>query len=593
MTDKDDELVIDMAEEDAKEDAKSDKNAHKQAGEPGAHRNVWQWCLAHKLITIPVAVLIVLGVLAAVPTTRFMVAGLFWKQTLPVAVVDSQTNKPVTNAQLVIDGKTFETNAAGVANPKVAVGVRSLAISKKYYKSISVSVTVPILRAKHPVSLKMVATGRQVPITVVNTISGELVANAQITTADTKALTGKAGQVTMVLPADKNSVSATITGDGYNSASVSLTVTAKTVAANTFKITPSGKLYFLSNATGKIDVVKTNLDGTDRQTVVAGTGSEAPDNTVLLASKDWKYLALYSIRKAGAPAEINLIDTANGDKMTNVDTGSNASFSLVGWQGHSLIYVVSRDNYNAWQPGAVTLKSFNAETAHISALYTTAASGTSNSDAQYESVFASGVRLLGNKVVFSTLWYKYPGYLQNPGKQNILYSINADGTGKKSLAILDANTTYVGNIIPYEPDELVVQISSINGDTPATYYAYGTDGGYNKTNAPSQDVLFGNYPTFLASPSDKQVFWAEQRDGKNLLQIGDNHAEKPVQIASASDYNTYGWYTDRYLLVSKNSSELYILPAAPLASGQSPLKISNYYKPAVNFNGYGGGYGGR
>jgi len=78
-----------------------------------------------------------------------------------------------------------------------------------------------------------------------------------------------------------------------------VTVTTDKVAANQFKLAPVGKVFFLSNAGGKIDVVSTNLDGTDRKVVLAGTGKEDRNNTVLLASSDWKYLALLSLRDGG------------------------------------------------------------------------------------------------------------------------------------------------------------------------------------------------------------------------------------------------------------------------------------------------------
>jgi hypothetical protein len=92
----------------------------------------------------------------------------------------------------------------------------------------------------------------------------------------------------------------------------------------------------------------------------------------------------------------------------------------------------------------------------------------------------------------------------------------------------------------------------------------------------------------LLSPSSNQTFWTDQRDGKNTLFVGDNDAKNQKTIASLSGYNIYGWFTDNYLLVSKNSSELYVMPVA----GGTPLKITDYYKPAINYQGYGGGYGG-
>jgi hypothetical protein len=65
-----------------------------------------------------------------------------------------------------------------------------------------------------------------------------------------------------------------------------------------------------------------------------------------------------------------------------------------------------------------------------------------------------------------------------------------------------------------------------------------------------------------------------------------------VQIATLSDYTQYGWFSDDYLLVSKNSSQLFIMPRAGIKQDPEALKVSDYHKPAQTYPGYGGGYGG-
>ena len=108
------------------------------------------------------------------------------------------------------------------------------------------------------------------------------------------------------------------------------------------------------------------------------------------------------------------------------------------------------------------------------------------------------------------------------------------------------------------------------------------------------DESFGKfYPTYLLSPNSLHTFWYEPRDGKNTLFTGTPNGEAGKEIASLSEYVPYGWYSDDYLLVSKNSSELYILPATGAGETGQVLKISDYHKPAVSFLGYGGGYGGQ
>jgi hypothetical protein len=77
------------------------------------------------------------------------------------------------------------------------------------------------------------------------------------------------------------------------------------------------------------------------------------------------------------------------------------------------------------------------------------------------------------------------------------------------------------------------------------------------------------------------------------LFVGDKNGENGTAIASLSDYSTYGWFSDDYLLLSKGGSELYIVPAnRPISSSNQPIKITNYFKPGINYPGYGYGYGG-
>ena len=95
----------------------------------------------------------------------------------------------------------------------------------------------------------------------------------------------------------------------------------------------------------------------------------------------------------------------------------------------------------------------------------------------------------------------------------------------------------------------------------------------------------------MQSPSGNVTFWSETRDGKNTLFVGDGQGANQKEIAKLSDYQTYGWYTEDYLLVSKDGSELYILGKDGIKKDSEALKIMDYHKPAMSYMGYGG-YGG-
>lgn len=530
----------------------------------------WWGSPRKRWITIGVIV-VVLGALGGVPYTRYTVAGLVLKGTVTVQAVDSKSGEPVSGATVKLGGKTAETDASGKATLQVNAGSKKLVVSKQYYTGVTQGELVSFSSNNYKV--KLVALGRQVNIKVVNKLTGKPVANAVVAVQGGNTKTKADGTATVVLPSGATVQVANVSLGGYNTAKVSIFADGN-LAKNTFGVAPAGKLYFLSNLSGKLDVVKTDLDGSNRQTVIAGTGNEDKNSTSLLASRDWKYLALLS-KRSGDNASIFLIDTTNGDALTTIDEG-NANFSLVGWSGDRFIYSVKRNTVQNWQPNQSALKSFDPTNGHTLLLDQTQASGTSNSD--YLGQVFGPVYLSGDQLVYTKNWYGTTA----GDKQAELDTIGSDGTGHKTVKSFSRNAV---DTRLYEPGSIYLE--SYNG---SGYDVYKYEDGSVSTTTELNGSSFWNnpYPTFLLSPSGSSTFWAEQRDGKNTLFTGNADAKSPKQVASLSDYNTYGWYTDDYLLVSRNSSELYIMPT----SGGTPFKITDYYKPAINYQGYGGGYGG-
>jgi hypothetical protein len=240
--------------------------------------------------TLPITVLAALVVVLLVPLTRYRVLGLFLKEPVSFSIVDSTTGTPISGARLQFGIATAITTASGKTTMTLSVGNDTVSISKQYYKSAAAKIFTSLTKSHNSVTIRLVATGRQVPVVVINKITSKPVANAELKVLNTEAMTDKDGKATIVLPAGVVTQHGTVSADGYNQASVTVQVTGQVVAANTYSLTPAGSVYFLSNLSGKIDVVKSDLDGTNRHTVLAGTGYEKLYSTVLLASRDWKYL---------------------------------------------------------------------------------------------------------------------------------------------------------------------------------------------------------------------------------------------------------------------------------------------------------------
>ena len=537
-----------------------------------------------KLWTFPLTLIIIAAILAGVPWTRYTLAALVLKQNFTVEVMDVDTHKPVSNASVVIDTVSIMTNNQGKATLHVPVGKATLTVSKKYYKTSSNNILVPISTQKTDFAVHLQATGRQVPITITNKLNGQPIENVLIRVADVTARTDHSGQAVVVLPAKEDHLSATFSVAGFNDGAGEVQVTSDVIPQNSFQLTPAGKVYFLSQLSGNIDVVKTNLDGSNRQTVLAGTGNESDTTTELVASRDWKYIALESSRAQTDKPILYILDTTANDKLTIVDN-SNADFTLVGWSGDTLVYSIVRHGVPQWQPAGEMLKAYNATNGQTTTLDQTAGTGTNTADYAYTTF--SPIYLVNNAAVYTQNWYGSDAAHIN-GKSVSLFSAKLDGSNKqdvKDFAVPSGSSSYSYsvNLSLYLSQALYVQVPNAN-NTSNTYYAYANNQ-LTAQNIPD-DTFYKNYPIFLASPGGTQTFWTEQRDGKNVVFIGDTNAQNGKQIASLTDYAAYGWYSDNYLLLSKNDSELYILPT----SGGTPLKVTDYHSTSLRFAGYG--YGG-
>ncbi|HVC36416.1 MAG TPA: hypothetical protein VNE40_03165 [Candidatus Dormibacteraeota bacterium] len=535
-------------------------------------KHKWLW-----LVGIPL-VLIALG---AWPTTRYKLVGLVLKHNFSISVVDSTTGTPVSSATVQVDGKTAKTDGNGRVVLKLPVGHSWLSVHKQYYKDSGQSILVPFLSSKGSYGVKLIATGRQVPIVVLDKITGQGVVGADIKVLTTEAKTGPGGLATIVLPTTTGTQTASIQMSNYNPAQVIITVTDKIVSANSFSITPAGTIYFLSNASGTIDVVKSNLDGTNRSTVLPGTGKEDPNGTVLLAARDWKYLVLKASRDSSQPA-LYLIDTSD-DKVTQFDSG-NASFNLIGWDNHDFVYDSTLNSVPGWQVGHEQIKSYDADTGQLNVLDQNQATGdvTTNASQSF-----SGFYILNSGLIYNVTWY---GNAPLSGKSDTIRGVQANGIGKQDYKTFDANQTSYITAQLFQPNNIYYAVY-YNDGTATGFYDFAN--GALKSDAQiDQSSLSQSYPTYLISPSGNQTFWTELRDGKNSLFVGDTNAQNPKQILSSSDYSPYGWFSDAFTLVSKNGSQLYILPSSELSSTVQPLKITDYYKSAQAFNGYGYGYGG-
>lgn len=568
-----------MQEEPSKSDPEVDElvreeidQPEQESKNPETSNSRWQrfktWYGAHKKWSIPASFLVILVILSAIPWTRYNIAGLVLKKDFTVQVMDSTANTPVSGAVASVGGISSTTDGSGkVTLHGVKVGPRSVSISKEYYQTKSTKLVVPILGQKTVPSVALIATGRQVKINITNIITKKALVNVGIELAGTNAKTDDSGSALLVVPVGSTTQKAKLSLDGYNDADVTVEVSNSAIKENNFKLTPTGKVYFLSNRNGKLDVMKANLDGSDTKIVVPGTGSERLSDSFILQSANGKYVALVIKRKPSDPTAQLYVLAAADDKLLQTDSG-NALFQLYDWVGDKLIYTVQRQDLPVWQQGASKIKAYDAATGA-----TTLLDQTAGSDAIVDAnEYYSELMVTANSVIYGKVWQ---GDGDFSTKHNSLQTIDVTGKNHQVLATYSVNDSVY--FARYSPDSLYIWQLVTNSDSDK-YFQYSADGSVKAANITNDQFYQGQY-TYYFSPSGQKTFWTINRDGKNSLIVGNNSGESNSTIASLSGYDAYGWYSDQYLLVSKNSSELYIMDA----NGGTPVKITDYQA-----TGYGG-----
>ncbi len=557
--------------------------------QPNKLHNLWHLIRTKKKLSIPLAIAVLLLILAAIPISRYKLLGLVMKKDVFLYTIDDKSKSSVYNTNVSIDGK--QPGCPSHISPypncisKIPVGVHTIKVSKANYRDVETKMTIGIGKSKDKnIEIPMTATGRTVGVRISNKINGKAIKGVHIKIDNSESDTNENGDGSVVVDPTAKKVKVEISKEGFNNLNTSIEVSDSGNNFNQLSISPSGKIYFLSKLTGKIDVVKTDLDGTNRQIVLAGTGKEEDTNTIMLASRDWKFLALLSRRDSSNP-RLYLIDTSN-DKLTEMDSG-DATFSLVGWQEHFFAYTVDRNNILNWQSKKNALKTFNADTLQLATIDETTADGTGEND--YISENIESIYIQKGNLIYVKRWLaSYYSVYRLAGKRMGIYSAKTNGSGKQLLKDFDTgNNGYISAILS-QPDEIYY---SVNNST-TSFYEFKDDK-ITESKDLTAESFNKFYPTYLISPSGVSAFWYEPRDGKNTLFTGSQSGSNGKQIASLSELVPYGWYSDEYLLVSKNSSELYILPANSEMDSTKLVKISDYHKPAASFLGYGGGYGGQ
>ena len=293
-------------------------------------------------------------------STRWWLVNLFGaRNTLTITTISPGEGKAsaseLRNVAVAVNGTTYHTDSKGQLKiPNVPYGNVTIAATKNGFQSVSYGVVLdfdPFLHkfggastdnAARNVTLSLKSTGIPVSFHVVDWLSGRPVGTGEFAVGDLVAKPDSQGLVSLRVPGtDAKSVTVDANFSGaYVDKKFDVPIGG---AAPVIPVVPGGRDYFLSNRTGVLSVYSSNLDGSDVQTVVAGTGQET-EETNFAVSPDGKYGVLSSSRDGADNSHHDLLQRVyvvdlTTKQMTQVDEGVKVTFA--DWSSDELIYTTT------------------------------------------------------------------------------------------------------------------------------------------------------------------------------------------------------------------------------------------------------------
>ncbi|MDB5182096.1 MAG: hypothetical protein JWP13_859, partial [Candidatus Saccharibacteria bacterium] len=472
-----------------------------------------------------------------------------------LSVLDSTTDLPLKNVSVTIGGQTVKTNQDGVARLKsLRLGQQQLTVRQLGFAKVTRNVTLGL--GSNPLGeMELKAVGTQFVFKLTDYVSGKPVVNAEASSGDANAQSDEKGEIILTIGSiDSDKLDVNLTATGYRSEKVTIATTLET-PTNVVMVTKR-KEVFVSKQSGKYDVYKMDVDGKNKQLLLAGTGNERSQITLVPHATD-EMVALVSSRDNKRNQDGYLLDTLS---LIDVDDGSvltlehSERIQIVDWVKDRLVYVKVKAGTSAGNSERNQLMSYDYATTTRLQL------AASNS-------FPDILSAKG------TLYYVSANYYA--GGQSQFVRVNPDNTGKQTLLSAD-----VWNILRSGYDEL-----QLTGSESWYSYRLGDSSAKKMSQAPanSNETRF-----YLDAPDGKRSLWTEQRDGKGVLLTYDASSKKDTTITAQSGL-TYPlrWLDSRtvvYRIATQDESASYVVSL----DGGSPKKITDL----TNTTGLGRWYSG-
>jgi hypothetical protein len=478
---------------------------------------------------------------SAIPKARYKVLNTVGvRSSASVVVLDNTTQLPLKNVTVTIGDEKSLTNRDGKATFKdLKLGDYQLAIKRIAFASYKQKVTIGW--GSNPLgAFKIKATGIQYVLLVTDFISGKPVEGAEVISDEANALSDKNGKIILTVEDTATTkLSVSLNAKGYKSQQLMLDAAIE--APTKVVLVPAAKQVFVSNQSGKYDVYASDLDGQNRKLLLAGTGNEGA-NISLVVSPDGTRAAMVATRDNLRDGDgylmqaLTIIDLARG---TSVTVDHAEQLQLIDWIGNRLIYRMTLAGASASNSQRSRIISYNYDT-----------------NARVQLANANQFN-----AVFSTRGFiYYTASSTDPDATMGLFKVKSDGTSRKRLSDDETWTA------------LRTGYNVVSVQTPDGWRSFDIE--HETFTKTGQPPTVANVP-FVDNTDATASLWTEQRDGQGTLLLHNNSKNTDkVLVRQDGIAQPIRWVSDD-LIIYRVSNTSETADYAVSTKGGQPHKLTD------------------
>lgn len=502
-----------------------------------------------KMAALGVFLIIVLGILLAIPTTRWPILNAVgFRSTLNVQVVDESSGKPISRAMVRVEDSEFigSDKNGQVSFTGVRLGTQKLRVQKIGYGEKSLKVTNGIRTTN--TKLLMTVIGIQLDVDIKDWLSGKAIEGAEVTYKEASAVSDKTGRATLVVPPqDKQTIKLEITAPGYLNKAV---MTDVSVESRELSLVSAQKNYFMSKRDGTFDIFSSNLDGSNQQKIIQATGKEDErflkfeiDRTnsfgLLVATREGKVI---NDRVVAGVYSVDLKKST----LKMIDEGTD--IQLLGWGDNSVSYQISSANLGYDDPGLTKIINYTP-------------TSDRKKDIAQTNFFALSIAAQ-NKVFYAK---------NDPYRDGIDPTLTSvDVSSGQSRTYLEGQQMRYASRPSYE----AIKAVDLNG---ASYEIQIGNGRVKQTDRALNSIEYAR------SPNAQSIIWTDNRDGQGaLLQKNLQSNEQKVVLKIGGLTNPVRYVSDDLVVARVITSQETADYVISLATGRSSKIVDvSHIRPAA------------